>query len=123
MRKRHNSLKSKSEHGRNLDRVGRNEARSAIVTRYPTGVFALAYRGSQFFWMGMNESDANRKLADLRIPENVVRWEEHYYDRSIPFSDPRCYKSRRYFPKQNDQRARSYQETAQTELFPPMDAR
>ena len=100
-----------------------SDARSAIVTRYPTGVFALAYRGSQFFWMGMNESDAHRKLADLRIPKKAVTWKEHYYDRSIPFSDPRCYKSRRYFPKQNEQRARSYQETAQTELFPPMGAR
>jgi hypothetical protein len=51
----------------------------------------------------MNESDAHRKLEDLRIPEHSVTWKEHYYDRSIPFSDPRCYKSRRYFPKQNDQ--------------------
>ena len=80
-----------------------SDACYAIVTRYPTGVFALAYRGSQFFWMGMNEAESAHKLADLGIPENVVRWEEHYYDRSIPFSDPSCYKSRRYFPKQNDQ--------------------
>lgn len=80
-----------------------SDACSAVVTRYPTGVFGLSYIGSMFYWWGFSEEEAHRKLEHLQIPADQVTWREYYYDRAYHINDPRCYVSRRFFPQQNDQ--------------------
>jgi len=72
---------------------------SAIVTRYPTGVFGISYRGSMFFWWGFSERETQRKLLELRVPPEETEWREHFYDRRYEFHDPRCYQARRYYPQ------------------------
>lgn len=73
-------------------------APAAIVTKYPTGAFGIEVGGSMFYWFGFYESEAHDELARLRLDPKQVRWEERYYDRRLPFSDPACYKLRKYKP-------------------------
>lgn len=69
-----------------------------VMTRYPTGVFGLTYRGSMFYWFGCSEKEAHEKLDELNIPKESVKWRENYYDSRYPIQDPRCYKTREYKP-------------------------
>jgi len=70
----------------------------ATVTRYPTGCFGIAYRGSMFFWWAFDQSKIHEKLEKLRIPANQVKWEERYYDLRYSLNDPRSYKTRKFIP-------------------------
>lgn len=67
---------------------------TAIVTRYPTGALGLEYMGSRFYRLRTNNAAMIKDLKRLRIPIESIEWVEHYYDRSIPLNDPRCYKQR-----------------------------
>lgn len=71
------------------------EPEAAVVTRYPTGVFGIQWRGNMFWWWGHNEVEVHQKLREIN--PSAVKWEERYYDGD--FSDPKNYKTRRYFPK------------------------
>lgn len=84
--------------------------RSAVVTRYPTGCFAIDYQGSPFFWWGFEEDAVHAELRRLRIPADRVEWQERYYDRNYDFSDPRSYRTRPFIP-QNKQFSAPCQET------------
>jgi hypothetical protein len=77
---------------------------SATVTRYPTGVFGLSYRGSTFYWWGFSEEEAHRKIEHLRIPATEVEWRENFYDDRFDINDPRCYQIRRYIPQNTKDR-------------------
>lgn len=70
----------------------------AVVTRYPTGCFGIDYNGSMFFWWGFGEAKVHAELQRLRIPPQSVKWQENYYDRRYHFNDPRCYRTRKFFP-------------------------
>ena len=72
---------------------------SALVTRYPTGVFGIDYQGSMFFWWGWGEKIVHAELERLRILAKRVKWQERYYDRRYDFNDPRSYKTRKFIPQ------------------------
>ena len=80
------------------DRLARTTC-SAVVTRYPTGCFAIDYQGSPFFWWGFEEDAVHTELKRLRIPADRVEWQERYYDRRYDFNDRRSYRTRPFIPQ------------------------
>jgi hypothetical protein len=86
-----------SECGSNTDNVSKYH-RPAIVTRYPTGCFGIEYNGSMFHWWGFEESGVHAELERLHLHPCMVKWQERYYDRRYPLSDPRSYALREFMP-------------------------
>lgn len=92
---------SKSEPAANKSASGGRPAPacSALVTRYPTGIFGIAFAGCMFWKTCWKESEVHEELAALKLPKRHVQWEERYYDRRYDINDPRCYRTRKFIPQ------------------------
>ena len=75
---------------------------SALVTRYPTGIFGIAFAGCMFWKTYWNESEVHEELAALKLPKRHVKWEERYYDRRYDVNDPHSYRTRKFIPQNAD---------------------
>lgn len=73
-------------------------AYSALVTRYPTGIFGIAFDGRMFWKTCWTEAEVHEELAALKLPKRHVKWEERYYDRRFNFNDHRSYRTRKFIP-------------------------
>lgn len=74
---------------------------SVVVTRYPTGIFGIAY-GAMMFWKTCwKEAEVHAAIASLNIPADQVKRQERYYHngRYLISSD---YRLREYIPQNVD---------------------
>lgn len=71
---------------------------SVVVTRYPTGIFGIAYAGATFWKTCCKEAEVHNAIASLNIPADQVKWQERYYHngRYLISSD---YRLREYIPQ------------------------
>ena len=72
---------------------------SALVTRYPTGIFGIAFAGCMFWKSCWTEAEVHEELAALKLPKRHVKWQEGYYYRRFDFNDPRSYRTRKFLPQ------------------------
>ena len=73
---------------------------SAVVTRYPSGVLGLDYRGSLFWWWCFNLDEMLSKIDSLDIPRQSVRWQERYFDGDYRIAEN--YKTRAWIPRNSE---------------------
>lgn len=75
-----------------------NSTCSALVTRYPTGIFGIAYAGCMFWKTCISEAEVHDELAPLKLPKRHVKWEERYYYLGR-YKIPTDYRTRKFIPR------------------------
>ena len=72
--------------------------KKTVIIRYPTGCFGIDHNGHMFFWWSFDEHEIHKKLAELKVPKRLVKWQERYY-KNGRYIVPSDYTLRPYTPK------------------------